>query len=68
MCQMSVMMENEGQQEKVMDEVTKLEVTPEGVILSTFFDEPKLVLGVQVKKIDFMSSTVTLTAMNNMEG
>ena len=68
MCQMSVMMDNEGQQEKVMDEVTQLEVTPEGVILSTFFDEPKLVPGVQVKKIDFMNTTVTLTAINNTEG
>jgi predicted RNA-binding protein len=65
---MSVMMDNEGQQEKVMDEVTQLEVTSEGVILSTFFDEPKLVPGVQVKKIDFMSSTVTLTAINSTEG
>ena len=68
MCQMIVKMDNAGQQEKVMDEVTMLEVTSEGVILSTFFDDPKLVAGARVKKIDFMSSTVTLTPTNSMEG
>ena len=37
MCQMNVVLEHDGQQEKVMDNVTSLEVTGEGVVVSAFF-------------------------------
>ncbi len=62
MCQMKVMLDKEGQQELVMEDVTQLEVSEEGIRVSTFFEEPKVVSGVAVKKIDFMSGTVTLQA------
>ena len=62
MCQMSVVMDKNGLQEKVLDEVTRLEFSPDGVLLSTFFDEPKLIPGVGVKEIDFIATTVTLRA------
>jgi predicted RNA-binding protein len=68
MCQMSVILDNNGRQEKVMDEVTRLEVTSEGVVLSTFFDEPKLVPGAQVREIDFMKTTVFLSPAEIGEG
>ncbi len=60
MCQMNVMLEQDGEQEKIMENVTHLEVTAEGVLVSTFFDEPKLVKAAWVKNIDFLSGTVTL--------
>ena len=60
MCQMKVMLDKEGQQELVMEDVTKLEVTKDGIRVSTFFEEPKTVPGVTVKTIDFTSSTLTL--------
>ncbi len=60
MCQMKVMLDKEGQQELVMEDVTKLEMDEDGVRVSTFFEEPKTVSGVVVKMIDFMSGTVTL--------
>ena len=60
MCQMKVMLEKEGQDELVMENVTQLEVAEEGIKVSTFFEEPKLVSGVDVKTIDFLSGTVTL--------
>ncbi len=60
MCQMKVMLDKEGQQELVMEDVTKLEVTEDGVRVSTFFEEPKTVSGVVLKAIDFMSGTLTL--------
>ncbi len=60
MCQMKVMLDNEGQQELVMEDVTKLEVTGDGIRVSTFFEEPKTVSGVTVKTIDFISGTLTL--------
>ena len=60
MCQMNVVLEHDGQQEKVMDNVTSLEVTGNGIIVSTLFEEPKLVEAAQVKFIDFVGGTVTL--------
>ena len=60
MCQMKVMLDKEGQQELVMEDVTKLEVTEDGIRVSTFFEEPKTVPGVAVKIIDFTSGTLTL--------
>lgn len=60
MCQMNVVLEHDGQQEKVMDNVTSLEVTGEGVVVSAFFEEPKLVEAARVKSIDFLGGKVTL--------
>ena len=60
MCQMNVVLDHDGEQEKIMDNATLLEVTEEGVIVSTLFEEPKLVKSAWVKKIDFMAGEVTL--------
>ena len=60
MCQMNVVLEHDGEQEKIMDNVTHLEVTGEGVFVSTLFEEPKLVKSAWVKNIDFLDGTVTL--------
>lgn len=62
MCQMSVLFEHDGQQEKVMENVSLLEVMPEGIKISTLFEEPKLLKDAQLKKIDFMGGTVTLVS------
>jgi predicted RNA-binding protein len=60
MCQMNVVLKNNGGQEKIMENVTHLEVTTEGVLVSAFFEEPKLVKSALVKSIDFLGGTVTL--------
>ena len=60
MCQMNVVLDHDGGQEKIMDNVTHLEVTGEGVVVSTLFEEPKLVKSAWVKNIDFQNGTVTL--------
>jgi len=60
MCQMNVVLDHDGEQEKIMDNVTHLEVTGEGVVVSTLFEEPKLVKSAWVKDIDFQSGLVTL--------
>jgi predicted RNA-binding protein len=62
MCQMRVMMEYTAGSEQIMEDVTGLEVTPGGVVLSSFFEEPRLIAGASVKKIDFMATVVTLCA------
>jgi predicted RNA-binding protein len=61
MCQISVVVEREGDQKKVLDNVTRLDVTPNGVLLSTFFEEPKKVENVHIAKIDFLGGTVVLS-------
>ena len=60
MCQMKVMLDKEGQQELVMEDVTQLEVVEEGIKISTLFEEPKLIKGVVIKTIDFLSGKATL--------
>lgn len=60
MCQMKVMLDKKGQQELVMEDVTKLEVSEDRITVSTFFEEPKTVSGVAVKTIDFTSGILTL--------
>lgn len=67
MCQMNVVLEQDGELEKVMDNVTHLQVTGEGVLVSTLFEEPKLVKSAWVKDIDFLGGQVTLDteAMKN---
>lgn len=60
MCQMNVVLDHDGEQEKIMDNVTNLEVTGEGILVSTLFEEPKLVKSARVKNIDFQSGLVIL--------
>ena len=60
MCQMNVVLEQDGLLERIMENVTHLAVTGEGVLVSTLFEEPKLVKSAWVKNIDFLNGTVTL--------
>lgn len=60
MCQINVVVEREGNQEPVMESVTGLEVTMDGIILSTFFEEPLVVPDVRIKSIDFLGGSVVL--------
>ena len=60
MCQMNVVLVHDGQQDMVMEGASLLEVTPEGISVSTMFEEPKVLPGAKIKKIDFLGGTVTL--------
>ncbi len=60
MCQMNVVLKNNDRQENIMENVTRLEVTNEGILVSAFFEDPKLVRSARVKSIDFLGGTVTL--------
>ena len=59
---MNVVLDHDGKQEKIMDNVTLLEVTDEGILVSTLFEEPKLVKSAWVKNIDFLGGRVTLNS------
>ena len=60
MCQLRAVIEKEGKQETVMESVTALEVVDDGVVLSTFFEDPEKIAGVTVQRIDFLDGTVVL--------
>lgn len=60
MCQISVFVEEEGKREMVMENVTGLEVTPGGLVLSAFFEEPKTLPDVVISRIDFLGGKVIL--------
>ena len=60
MCQTSVVIDRDGEQEKIMENVTTLEMLADGVRIATLFEEPKEINSVRLEKIDFMSGTVTL--------
>lgn len=59
MCQMKVLLESDGREETILENVTFMEKTPEGMRVSTLFEEPRLVHGV-LKSIDFLAGKVTL--------
>jgi len=60
MCQLNVVVERKGSRETVLEAVTGLEVTAEGIVLSTFFEEPLVIAGVHVQSIDFLGGSVVL--------
>lgn len=63
MCQMKILLEEEDKQELVAEHASLLEVVEEGVNISTLFEEPRLITGVRVARIDFLAGKVTLTKM-----
>ena len=60
MCQMKIMLDKEGIQELVMEDVAHLEVVEEGIKISTLFEEPRLIPNVVIKTIDFLSGKAML--------
>jgi predicted RNA-binding protein len=57
---MKIMQDKDGQQELVMEDVAQLEVVEEGIMISTLFEEPKLIPGVTIKTIDFLAGKTML--------
>ncbi|NPV10015.1 MAG: CooT family nickel-binding protein [Anaerolineae bacterium] len=59
MCQAKVYLTANGSPELVAEDVIMLEEVPQGVRLSTFFDEPQVVRG-RVRRVDFLKHIVDL--------
>jgi len=45
MCQLRAVLERDGKEEPVMESITALDVVDDGVVLSTFFEEPMKIDG-----------------------
>lgn len=61
MCQLNVVMEQEGNQKTLMEAVTGLEVTERGIVLRTYFEEPMTIGNAFIKRIDFLGGSVVLS-------
>ena len=60
MCQMSVVIDRDGVEELVMEDVTSLVVETDGMQISTLFEGPKVMEHVAIRSIDFMAGKVLL--------
>jgi predicted RNA-binding protein len=64
MCQLKAVVERQGSRETVMESVTVVDVTADGVVLSTYFEEPLTLKGMRIRKIDFLGGSIVLTEDN----
>lgn len=60
MCQISVVIERDGVEELVMEDVTNLVVDSDSLQISNLFEGPKSVEQVVIRSIDFMAGKVML--------
>jgi len=60
MCQTSVLMEKNGQEELLLENVTMLEVVENGVKITALFEGTKEFTGVAIHRIDFAGGKVFL--------
>ncbi|MBC8249110.1 MAG: CooT family nickel-binding protein [Anaerolineales bacterium] len=67
MCQATVCLAGDGQEEEIMRDVILLEPVANGVRLATLFEEPQTVRA-RIGRIDFLKHTVTLVPEAEGEG
>jgi predicted RNA-binding protein len=60
MCQTSVVMEQDGSEELLLENVTDLEVIDGGLSIATLFEGQKEYPGVAIRRIDFNEGKVYL--------
>lgn len=62
MCQLKAVLERQGSRETVMESVTTVDVTADGVVLSTYFEEPLALSAVRVRSVDLLNGFILLMA------
>jgi predicted RNA-binding protein len=60
MCQMSVILEQDGNETVVSESASLLEVGEDGIRISTLFEEPQFIPDAAVRAIDFLNGRVTV--------
>ncbi len=58
MCQMSIILEQDGKEEIILENASLLEVTQDGVRVAALFEEPRLIEGATVHSVDFLRGRV----------
>ena len=64
---MSVVLEKNGEQKVIMENVTRLESIDGNISVSTLFEEPEVVHAAFVKTIDFSRGTVLLSSSDGAQ-
>ncbi|MGX9726980.1 MAG: CooT family nickel-binding protein [Candidatus Electronema sp. VV] len=64
MCQLKAVVERQGSRETVMESVTGVDVTADGVVLSTYFEEPLTLRGVRIRSVDLLNGAILLMEQN----
>jgi predicted RNA-binding protein len=59
MCQATVYLAQDGQEEEIMRDVILLEPVEGGLRLQAFFEEP-VIVNARVERIDFLKHSITL--------
>jgi len=67
MCQATVYLAGDGQEEEIMRDAILLETMANGVRLATLFEEPQTVRA-RIRRIDFLKHTVTLVPEAEEDG
>ena len=60
MCQMRVVLVQDGNEAVVAESASQLEVGEDGIRISTLFEEPQFIPGAVVRAIDFLNGRVTV--------
>lgn len=60
MCQMSVLIVDDGVESLIMENVTHLQVSGDSIEVSAFFEEPRKIDAVLIQAIDFLGGKVLL--------
>ncbi len=59
MCQAKVYIRQDGREIEIMKEVIEIVVEPDGLVLKSFFEDPKRIKG-RISRIDFLKHTVII--------
>ena len=60
MCQMNAVIEREGKEELIKENLTRLDLLSTGVRISTLFEGPTELAGMTIHHIDFLKGKVFL--------
>jgi predicted RNA-binding protein len=60
MCQTNVLMEKNGEEALLLENVTKLEIIDDGLKITSLFEGTKELIGVAIRSIDFTGGKVYL--------
>jgi predicted RNA-binding protein len=61
MCEATVYVERNGQRERVLKGVIKVEITDQGIVLTSLVQPPQMIQGA-IRQVDLLKHSVTLTA------
>ena len=63
MCQMRVVMEKEGSEEIMLENVTSIEILDKGIAVTTLFEGSKEIAGAVIRRMDFLAGKVFLAVV-----